>query len=138
MGVDNATISVLVPYPGTPAYRTLHAAGRIIDHNWRHYNGKTHVVYQPKQMTPEALFAGYEWAKTQFYSPGHIFKRLRLSQTGLWWNIPRNLGYLFGLTGEVRARAPMHDVDTHSPFPYGAPNPARSRPAARHSGTEHA
>jgi hypothetical protein len=100
----------MVPYPGTPAFLKLHTARRIIDYNWRHYNGKTHVVYQPKQMTPEALLAGYEWAKTQFYSPSHIFKRLSISQIGLWWNIPRNLGYMFGLTGEVRSRAAMHEV----------------------------
>lgn len=110
IGLDNATISLMVPYPGTPIYAKLWAAGRIIDHNWQHYNGKTHVVYHPRQMTPEALLAGYEWAKTQFYAPGHIFKRLSISQTGLWWNIPRNLGYMFGLTGEVRARAAMHTV----------------------------
>ena len=36
------------------------------------------------------------------------FKRLNVSRTGLWWNIPRNLGYLHGLTSEVRARAEMH------------------------------
>jgi hypothetical protein len=59
-------------------------------------------------MTPDELLAGYEWAKTQFYSPEHIFKRLNVSRTGLWWNIPRNLGYLHGLTSEVRARAEMH------------------------------
>jgi radical SAM superfamily enzyme YgiQ (UPF0313 family) len=108
IGLDNATISLLVPYPGTPAYARLHAEGRIIDENWRHYNGKTHVVFRPKQMTPDQLLAGYEWSKTRFYSPQHIFKRLAISQTGLWWNIPRNLGYMFGLTGEVRARAAMH------------------------------
>src|SRR5688572_16346717 len=50
IGLDNATISLMVPYPGTPAYAKLQAAGRIIDYNWRHYNGKTHVVHQPRQM----------------------------------------------------------------------------------------
>jgi radical SAM superfamily enzyme YgiQ (UPF0313 family) len=108
IGLDNATISVMVPYPGTPAYARLSAEGRLVDHDWRHYNGKTHVVYRPRHMTPDELLAGYEWAKTQFYSPEHIFKRLNVSRTGLWWNIPRNLGYLQGLTGEVRARAEMH------------------------------
>jgi radical SAM superfamily enzyme YgiQ (UPF0313 family) len=108
IGLDNATISLLVPYPGTPIYAKLYAEGRIIDHDWRHYNGKTHVVYHPKQMTPDELMAGYEWAKTQFYAPSHIFKRLMMSRTGLWWNIPRNVGYLLGLTGEVRARAATH------------------------------
>jgi len=117
IGLDNATISLMVPYPGTPMYTRLHAEGRIIDPNWRHYNGKTHVVHHPKQMTPDELMAGYEWAKTQFYSPSQIFKRLSISQTGLWWNIPRNLGYMFGLTGDMRARAAMH-TPNHSGIDY--------------------
>jgi radical SAM superfamily enzyme YgiQ (UPF0313 family) len=108
IGLDNATISLCVPYPGTPFYARLASEGRIIDPDWRHYNGKTHVVYRPRRMTPDQLLAGYEWAKTQFYSPAHIFRRLARSRTGLWWNIPRNLGYSFGLTGEVRARSAEH------------------------------
>ena len=108
IGLDNATISLLVPYPGTPAHARLEAEGRIIDRDWRHYNGKTHVVYRPRGMTADQLLSGYEWAKTQFYSPKHIFERLARSRTGLWWNIPRNVGYMLGLTGEVRARAAMH------------------------------
>jgi radical SAM superfamily enzyme YgiQ (UPF0313 family) len=110
IGLDNATISLLVPYPGTPAFARLQREGRILDTNWRHYNGKTHVVFRPHHMTPDQLLAGYEWAKTQFYSPSHIWSRLATSRTGLWWNIPRNLGYMFGLSGEVRARAAMHKV----------------------------
>ncbi|MBT9582653.1 B12-binding domain-containing radical SAM protein [bacterium] len=108
LGLDNATISLLVPYPGTPAYDDLEKDGRIIDHDWRHYNGKTHVVYRPRRMTPDQLLNGYEWAKTQFYSLSGIFQRLNRSRTGLWWNLPRNLGYHLGLVGEVRARAAMH------------------------------
>jgi len=108
LGLDNATISLLVPYPGTPAYERLSSEGRIIDTNWRHYNGKTHVVFRPLKMSPDQLLAGYEWAKTQFYSPSCIVRRLAKSRTGLWWNIPRNVGYSLGLTGEVRARAAMH------------------------------
>ncbi len=108
LGLDNATISLLVPYPGTPAYARLSGEGRIIDTNWRHYNGKTHVVFRPLKMSPDQLLAGYEWAKTQFYSPSCIVRRLAQSRTGLWWNIPRNVGYSLGLTGEVRARAAMH------------------------------
>ena len=111
LGLDNATISLVVPYPGTPIYRQWQAEGRIIDADWRHYNGKTHVVYRPAQMTPDQLLAGYEWAKTQFYAPGHIARRLAQSRTGLWWNIPRNLGYWRGLTSEGRARAALHAAD---------------------------
>ena len=108
IGLDNATISLAVPYPGTPFYARLEAEGRLIDRDWRHYNGKTHVVYRPARMSPDELLAGYEWAKLQFYSPGNIAWRMARSRTGLWWNIPRNVGYMFGLDGEVRARAAMH------------------------------
>ncbi len=50
-----------------------------------------------------------EWVRTQFYSPGHVLRRLLASHTGLWWNLPRNVGYTLGLTGEDRARAAVHD-----------------------------
>src|SRR5207249_1168883 len=92
----------------TPAWTKLERERRIIDRDWRHYNAKTHVVYRPARMTADELMHGYEWAKAQFYSPGHIFKRLNRSRTGLWWNIPRNVGYMLGLTSEMRARAALH------------------------------
>lgn len=112
IGLDNATISLLVPYPGTPSYAMLDNQQRILDKNWRHYNGKTHVVFRPRNMTPEQLLNGYEWAKTQFYSLSHIAKRLNKSCTGLWWNLPRNLGYHLGLRSEVLARAALHQPST--------------------------
>jgi radical SAM superfamily enzyme YgiQ (UPF0313 family) len=117
IGLDNATISLCAPYPGTPFFARLEREGRILDRDWRHYNGKTHVVYHPARLTPDQLLAGYEWAKTQFYSLGHIARRLALSRTGLWWNIPRNLGYSFGLTGEVRARAALHRAERDPQHP---------------------
>lgn len=49
----------------------------------------------------------YEWAKTQSYSPQNIAHRLWKCRTGLWWNIPRNIGYIRRLTEEVQARAAM-------------------------------
>jgi radical SAM superfamily enzyme YgiQ (UPF0313 family) len=105
LGLDSATISLVVPYPGTPAYRRLRAEGRILDDDWRHYNGKTHVVHRPSRMSPDTLMRGYEWARREFYSPGHILKRMGTSRTGPWWNLPRNLGYMFGTAGEADARA---------------------------------
>ncbi len=109
IGLDAATISLLVPYPGTPAYAALEREGRILDRDYRHYNGKTHVVYRPANMTPDQLLAGYEWAKTQLYSPRHIAERLARSRTGLWWSVARNVGYMLGLGSEARARAAMHE-----------------------------
>src|SRR5262249_46302411 len=34
IGLDNATISLMVPYPGTPLYQRLKAEGRLIDPDW--------------------------------------------------------------------------------------------------------
>lgn len=112
IGLDNATVSLQVPYPGTPAWAKLEREGRIIDRDWRHYNAKTHVVYRPKRMSPDELMSGYEWAKARFYSPAHIFKRLLKSRTGLWWNVARNVGYMLGMSGEMRARAALHRPPT--------------------------
>jgi radical SAM superfamily enzyme YgiQ (UPF0313 family) len=108
LGLDNATISLPVPYPGTPFYARMQAEGRLLDPDWRHYNGKTHVVFRPRHMTPDQLMAGFEWVKTQFYAPGHIARRLANSRTGLWWNIPRNLGYSLAISSDMRARARQH------------------------------
>jgi hypothetical protein len=40
---------------------------------------------------------GTEWAARQFYSLASIAERMWRSRTGLWWNLPRNLGYHLAL-----------------------------------------
>lgn len=97
IGLDSATISVLIPFPNTPLFRRLDAEGRILTRDWSKYDGKKHVVFQPAQMSPEELLMGMEWAARQFYSVPSIFERMRKSRCGLWWNIPRNVGYHLAL-----------------------------------------
>ena len=93
-GVDVASVGSLTPFPGTPIFRKLEAEGRILTRDWAKYNARTDVVFRPRQMTPDQLQAGVEWATKQFYSLSSISRRLLgRSRTGLWWNIPRNLGY---------------------------------------------
>jgi len=45
---------VLTPYPGTPLYQRLEREHRILTKDWSKYT-QQHVVFQPKQMTPEEL-----------------------------------------------------------------------------------
>jgi radical SAM superfamily enzyme YgiQ (UPF0313 family) len=93
-GVDVASIGSLTPFPGTPIFRKLEEEGRILTRDWSKYNARTDVVFRPRQMTPDQLQAGVEWVTKQFYSLSSISRRLLAkSRTGLWWNIPRNLGY---------------------------------------------
>ena len=93
-GVDVASVGSLTPFPGTPIFRKLEEDGRILTRDWSKYNARTDVVFRPRQMTPDQLQAGVEWVTKQFYSLSSISRRLLArSRTGLWWNIPRNLGY---------------------------------------------
>ena len=73
--VETMTAHILTPYPGTTLYQQLNARGRIIDRDWNHYN-TSHVVFQPKRMTPEHLRQGYLRAYRKFYSLKSIFRRL--------------------------------------------------------------
>ncbi len=92
-GVQNATFNILTPYPGTPLFARLDAEGRILTRDWRLYNGRADVVFQPHHMSPEQLLEGYRHANRRFYSPASIARRLARSPVGLWWTLPLNLAY---------------------------------------------
>src|SRR5262245_13120980 len=97
VGLDSATISVLIPFPNTPLFKRLDAEGRILTYDWARYNGKKDVVFQPALMSPHELLMGMEWAARQFYSMPSIFERMWRSRAGLWWNVARNAGYHLAL-----------------------------------------
>jgi radical SAM superfamily enzyme YgiQ (UPF0313 family) len=92
-GVQNATFNILTPFPGTPLFRRMEAEGRISSRDWRKYNSRRDVVYQPKQMSAEELLAGFQYANERFYSLPSITKRLSQSPVQFWWTLPLNLAY---------------------------------------------
>jgi radical SAM superfamily enzyme YgiQ (UPF0313 family) len=92
-GVQNATFNVLTPYPGTALYRQLEAEGRLLTREWSKYNSRSDVVFQPKNMSPTELLAGFRAANERFYSVGSVLRRLSRSPVGLWWALPLNLAY---------------------------------------------
>ena len=96
-GVQNATFNILTPYPGTPLFQRLEAEGRILTRDWRRYNGRADVVYQPRQMSAAALLEGYRYANRRFYSSASLARRLARSPVGLWWTLPLNLAYMAAL-----------------------------------------
>ena len=96
-GVQNATFNILTPFPGTRLFQRLEAEGRILHTDWRKYNSRSDVVFQPKQMSCAELLAGFQAATRRFYSPGSILKRLSRSPVGLWWTLPLNLAYYLSL-----------------------------------------
>jgi len=92
--VDVATVSMVVPMPGTPTFRRLNADSRILTTDWSRYDGKKHCVFEPALMSPRELEAGTEWVARRFYSTRSIVRRLSGSRAGVWWNLPRNVGYM--------------------------------------------
>jgi radical SAM superfamily enzyme YgiQ (UPF0313 family) len=96
-GVQNATFNILTPFPGTRLYRRLEEEGRILTHDWSKYNGRSDVVFRPRQMSPEELLAGYQHANRRFYSWRSVQRRLSRSPVGLFWTLPLNLAYALAL-----------------------------------------
>jgi radical SAM superfamily enzyme YgiQ (UPF0313 family) len=90
--IDVVYYSILTPYPGTALHGQMSREGRIIDHDWNHYN--THnVVFQPKNMTPERLVEGYWWALNQNFSYSSILKRMWGNGTRYNFFFPMNFGF---------------------------------------------
>jgi radical SAM superfamily enzyme YgiQ (UPF0313 family) len=73
--IDAAEFNILTPYPGTPLYDKLDQQKRIVTKDWTKYT-QAHVVYKPKNMTPEELLSGTKKVIRKFYSPREILKRI--------------------------------------------------------------
>ncbi len=73
--IELPTFSILTPFPGTPLRKRLEEEGRVIDHDWSHYD-MSHVVFKPKRMTARELRDGYLWAQKYTCAPRSILKRL--------------------------------------------------------------
>jgi len=72
--LECATFHILTPYPGTPLFRQFEAEGRLLHRDWSRYD-TSHVVFQPRHMTPEALAEGYEWSYRRLFSHASIWRR---------------------------------------------------------------
>src|SRR5262249_2550316 len=90
--VDVAAFSLLTPYPGTEIYRSTEREGRILTYDLSRYDSDN-VVFRPKQMTPEQLLAGWQWAQHQFFSLKNIFKRVWRTGPDPWFQWASNLQY---------------------------------------------
>ena len=98
IGIDSATVGIVVPMPGTPFFARMQREGRLLTTDWDRYNGKVDAVFRPARMSARELEHGVAWFASHFYSAACILDRLLLkSRVGLWWNIPRNLGYRLAL-----------------------------------------
>jgi radical SAM superfamily enzyme YgiQ (UPF0313 family) len=93
--IDLPRYAVITPFPNTGLFRRLEAEGRLLHKNWSLYDVE-HVVFQPRQMTPERLQTGLEWAWLQSYSIRSMATRVfgaPWSILPLWFSL--NFGYAY-------------------------------------------
>jgi radical SAM superfamily enzyme YgiQ (UPF0313 family) len=90
--LEVAYFSILTPYPGTRLHKRLAGEGRIVTDNWSIYDAN-HVVFRPKNFTPDQLLEHYHRTLKAVYSFPAIFKRLW--GTTSWKNFfyPMNFGF---------------------------------------------
>jgi len=72
--LECATFHILTPYPGTPLFAEMEAAGRLLHRDWRFYD-TSNVVFRPARMTPEELVDGYGWCYRRLFSHRSIWRR---------------------------------------------------------------
>lgn len=73
-----AAFNILVAYPGTPLYRELAAAGRLLYDGqwWLHPEYRfNHACFRPARMTPDELTAACFEARASFNSLGSVIRR---------------------------------------------------------------
>jgi radical SAM superfamily enzyme YgiQ (UPF0313 family) len=72
--LECATFHILTPYPATPLFRQMEAAGRLLHRDWALYD-TAHAVFRPKHMSPEELEQGYTWIYSRLFSHVSIWRR---------------------------------------------------------------
>jgi radical SAM superfamily enzyme YgiQ (UPF0313 family) len=72
--LECATFHILTPYPGTPLFAEMEAAGRLLHKDWSKYD-TAHVVFRPKHMSEEQLAEGYAWCYRTLFSHRSIWRR---------------------------------------------------------------
>ena len=90
--LEVAFYSILTPYPGTRLHQRLTEEKRIISQDWSLYD-TSHVVYRPRQLTPDQLLGGYAKAVKESFSIKGIFDRLWGTTAYKPFFYPMNFGF---------------------------------------------
>jgi radical SAM superfamily enzyme YgiQ (UPF0313 family) len=91
-GIDLVRFAVLTPFPGTPMFRALDEAGRIVERDTDLYDFQ-HVVFEPARMSVAQLQNGLRRAWRAAYSPGRILGRVAKSRANRLLTLTANLAF---------------------------------------------
>jgi len=89
--LESTLFTILTPFPGTEVFRRMSTENRLLTQDWSKYD-MAHVVYQPKQMTPEVLEENFRRINVEFHSVSSIFKRMPFTSKRIVVFGPMNWG----------------------------------------------
>ena len=90
--IDIPRYALYTPFPGTEAHRRTAGEGRLLDANWSWYDTQ-HVVFRPRNMTPEELDRGFIRAWRETFSMKSICHRVSLKRRQFPVPLAGNLAY---------------------------------------------
>jgi len=73
--IDAAEFNILTPFPITRLFHQFDEEKRIITRDWTKYD-LHHVVFKPKNMSPQELCSGVEKISSKFYTPQKTIQRI--------------------------------------------------------------
>jgi radical SAM superfamily enzyme YgiQ (UPF0313 family) len=73
--IEIPQLTVLTPFPGTNLRDDLLKENRVLHNDWSRYDA-CHVIFKPKNMTPEQLRKKYDKVCRRIYSHPAIYKRV--------------------------------------------------------------
>lgn len=92
LGLDLVRFSVLTPLPGTSLHRRMESEGRILTDDLSLYDNE-HVVFGPKNMSPERLQELLHEAWRDSYRIKDILGRALVRPGGRWLRLAANVGF---------------------------------------------
>lgn len=92
LGLDLVRFSVLTPLPGASLHQRLVAENRIFTDDLSLYDNE-HVVFQPKNMSPERLQALLHDAWRESYQVKHILHHALIRSGSRWLRLAANIGF---------------------------------------------
>ncbi|MDO8509296.1 MAG: radical SAM protein [Nanoarchaeota archaeon] len=92
--IDLPRYAIITPFPGTALFDRLDREGRILTKNWALYDAQ-HVVFQPKNLSPDEVREGQLWAWEQTYKSKSIMKRVIGSRCSPFISLFTNFAYKY-------------------------------------------
>ena len=72
----NVVFWILTPLPGTDLCDEMTSSNRVTDYDWAKYD-LNHVVFQPKQSSPDELYRSFWSTYKSMYTLGSVYQRVR-------------------------------------------------------------